>query len=88
MFTAAFSCSETPASRFLLPARPPLPASCFPPSHPAAVLAESGGVWLEPQPQHRGGPRSHQVSAVQPRALGSNQGRSHMVSVSQTPPKI
>lgn len=82
MFTAAFSCSETPAScflqdpHFLLPAPPP----------PGAVLAESGGVWMEPQHQHRGGPRSHQVSAVQPRALGSNLG-AHMVSVSQTPPK-
>lgn len=52
MFTAAFSCSETPAScflqdpHFLLPAPPP----------PGAVLAESGGVWMEPQHQHRGGP--------------------------------
>lgn len=82
MFTAAFSCSETPASC-------KIPTSCFlppPPPPPAAVLAESGEVWMEPQHQHHGGPRSHQVSAMQPQALGSNQG-SHMVSVSQTPKK-
>lgn len=71
MFTAAFSCSKTPASCFL---QDPHFLFLLPAPHPAAVLAESGGVWMEPQRQHRGGRRSHQVSAVQPRALGSNQG--------------
>lgn len=83
MFTAAFSCSETPAScflqdpHFLLPALPPPPRS-----RPGGVRRSLDGA-SAPAPWR---PRSHQVSAMQPRALGSNLG-AHMVSVSQTPPK-